>query len=100
MPRAIIHIVRHGETDENKHGIFQGHVDTVLNADGLVQAQRVAEALRSTPFNVAFSSDLKRAVKTAEAILLYHPAVHLQKVEALRERVSSVFCYPQSDVTK
>jgi broad specificity phosphatase PhoE len=63
MPRAIIHIVRHGETDENKHGIFQGHVDTVLNADGLVQAQWVAEALRSTPFNVAFSSDLKRAVK-------------------------------------
>jgi broad specificity phosphatase PhoE len=63
MARAIIHVVRHGETNENKQGIFQGQMDTVLNADGLKQAQLVANALRSIPFDVAFSSDLKRAIK-------------------------------------
>jgi broad specificity phosphatase PhoE len=63
MTHAIIHIVRHGETDENRRGIFQGQLDTVLNADGLDQAQRVADALRTIPFDKAFSSDLSRAVK-------------------------------------
>jgi len=87
MPRAIIHIIRHGETDENRQGIWQGQLDTVLNAEGLIQAERVADALRSIPFDVAFSSDLKRAVvQTAETILVYHPTVQLQKVGALRER--------------
>lgn len=86
MARAIIHIVRHGETDENRQGIFQGQLDTVLNAAGLGQAQQAAEALRTIPFDMAFSSDLKRAVKTAQTILEYHLKVQLQKVEALRER--------------
>jgi broad specificity phosphatase PhoE len=63
MARAIFHIVRHGQTEENNQGIYQGQLDTVLNKDGLLQAQRVAEALQSIPFNAAFSSDLSRAVK-------------------------------------
>ena len=63
MARAIVHIVRHGETDENRQGIIQGQLNTVLNAAGLDQAQRVAGALRANPFDMAFSSDLSRAVK-------------------------------------
>ena len=63
MPCAIIYIIRHGETDENKQGILQGQLDTVLNVNGLRQAQQVAEALQSIQFDVAFSSDLERAVK-------------------------------------
>jgi broad specificity phosphatase PhoE len=86
MARARIHIVRHGETDENRNGIIQGQLDTFLNEDGIEQARRVAEALRDIPFDVAFTSDLSRAVKTAEMIVLYHPEVQLQKIEALRER--------------
>ncbi|KIM79625.1 hypothetical protein PILCRDRAFT_823162 [Piloderma croceum F 1598] len=86
MARAIVHIVRHGETDENRQKIIQGQLDTVLNAAGLDQARRVAGALRANPFDVAFSSDLSRAVKTAETILAYHPTVQLQKIADLRER--------------
>ena len=63
MARAVVLIVRHGETDENKQRIIQGQLNTVLNAVGLDQAQRVAGALRANPFDVAFSSDLNRAVK-------------------------------------
>ena len=62
MARAIVHIVRR-ETDENRQGIIQGQLNTALNATGLDQAQRVAGALRANPFDMAFSSDLSRAVK-------------------------------------
>jgi probable phosphoglycerate mutase len=79
MARAIIHIVRHGETDENKQGILQGQLDTVLNAHGVDQAQRVARALRSISFDVAFSSDLSRAVKVRSgALQLFRPWLTLK----------------------
>jgi broad specificity phosphatase PhoE len=70
MARAILYIVRHGETDENKQKIFQGQLDTVLNAHGVEQAERVACALRSISFDVAFSSDLSRAVKVESSFVL------------------------------
>jgi probable phosphoglycerate mutase len=63
MPVARIYFVRHGETDENRLGIIQGHLDTKLNATGLVQSEVVAKALQSVPFEKAYSSDLSRAAK-------------------------------------
>ncbi|KAF7980164.1 hypothetical protein HWV62_39629 [Athelia sp. TMB] len=87
MAPAVIYIVRHGETNANKGGIMQGQLDTILNSNGLAQAELVANALQNVKFDMAFCSDLSRAVKTAEVIIQYHPTVQLQKVEALRERV-------------
>ncbi|KII89090.1 hypothetical protein PLICRDRAFT_40731 [Plicaturopsis crispa FD-325 SS-3] len=81
-----IYIVRHGETDSNRAGIVQGHLDTSLNAVGLGQAKQTADILSLVPFQFAFSSDLKRAAKTAEIIVSQHPDLSLQKQEALRER--------------
>ena len=63
MPTAKIYFVRHGETDENRRGLIQGHLDTDLNAIGLEQSEVVAKELQSVPFDEVFSSDLKRAVK-------------------------------------
>jgi len=60
---ARVHIVRHGETNENLQHIIQGQLDTVLNENGITQAKAVAVALNSIPFDVALSSDLKRAAK-------------------------------------
>ena len=60
---ARIYIVRHGETQENRDGIIQGQLDTALNDVGLEQARIVGEKLRSVPFEIAFSSDLSRAVQ-------------------------------------
>ncbi|OBZ65776.1 hypothetical protein A0H81_14338 [Grifola frondosa] len=85
---ARVYIVRHGETEENKQGIMQGQLDTVLNAAGEMQARHTARALEEVPFELAYSSDLSRAVKTAEIILEKHPGVRLEKHEALRERGS------------
>lgn len=61
--RATIWIVRHGETQENKDKILQGQLDTELNEDGVEQAKRVADSLKSIPFDAVFSSDLSRATK-------------------------------------
>ncbi|KAG6880254.1 hypothetical protein C0992_001822 [Termitomyces sp. T32_za158] len=83
---ARVYIVRHGETQENRDGIVQGQLDTALNAVGLEQARMVGEKLRSIPFKIAFTSDLSRAVQTAETILAHHPDVKLQKKIELRER--------------
>ncbi|KAI0748488.1 phosphoglycerate mutase-like protein [Daedaleopsis nitida] len=83
---ARIYIVRHGETDDNRQGVIQGHLDTLLNAAGIEQAQLTADALEDVPFGAAYSSDLQRARKTAEIILEKHPGLPLQPTEALRER--------------
>jgi len=103
---ANIYLVRHGETEENRTGIVQGQLDTLLNDVGVEQSKLVAGALQKVPFDIAYSSDLSRATQvksilsllahgyliltktqTAEAILAYHPDVPLEKQEELRERV-------------
>ena len=37
--------IRHGETEWNREGRFQGHLNSALNAEGLAQAQALAERL-------------------------------------------------------
>ncbi|KAG2133768.1 phosphoglycerate mutase-like protein [Suillus clintonianus] len=83
---ARMFVVRHGETNSNRDRIVQGQLDTQLNETGLAQAATTAEALRSVPFDKAFTSDLQRASKTAERILQYHPGVELVQDSSLRER--------------
>ncbi|KAI1794685.1 phosphoglycerate mutase-like protein [Ganoderma leucocontextum] len=83
---AKVYIVRHGETDANREGVIQGHLDTALNPAGILQAKLVADALEDVPLGAAYSSDLQRARKTAEIILENHPKLELEASEALRER--------------
>lgn len=63
MPRVYVYIVRHGETDENVNGIIQGQKDTVLNDTGRAQSKLAGEALREVKFDIALTSDLKRATE-------------------------------------
>jgi phosphoserine phosphatase len=68
-------LVRHGETDWNRQGRFQGQIDVPLNANGHQQANQAAEFLKSEPINFAVSSPMLRPKETAEAILQHHPQV-------------------------
>ena len=58
-------LVRHGETDWNVEGRWQGQIDVPLNVNGHQQAQRMAESLMHAPITAVFSSDLRRASDTA-----------------------------------
>lgn len=64
--------VRHGETDWNLARRLQGWQDTPLNDTGLGQAARLAQRLREdalrAPFAALYSSDLRRARSTAQAV--------------------------------
>lgn len=58
-------LARHGETDWNVSGRFQGQADPPLNANGLAQARLVADLLADKGIQAIYCSDLQRAVETA-----------------------------------
>lgn len=63
-----IYIIRHGETDWNRKHLLQGATDIPLNQNGIDVARLTAEALKDVPFDVIYTSPLKRAVQTAEIL--------------------------------
>ena len=67
-------IVRHGQTDWNSSGRFQGQMDVPLNPTGVQQAKAVAERLSTETPAAIYASDLQRAWQTAEIIHAALPA--------------------------
>jgi alpha-ribazole phosphatase len=65
-------LVRHGETDWNATGRYQGQSDIPLNATGQRQARAVARRLATERLDGIYASDLLRAWATAEAIAEPH----------------------------
>lgn len=68
MERTKIIIVRHGQTEWNIRGIRQGHLDSPLTERGLAQAKALGQRLGRENFTTLYSSDLGRAVQTAQEV--------------------------------
>jgi alpha-ribazole phosphatase len=64
MSRALF--IRHAETE--MAGRFCGHSDPELNSQGLMQLSSLGRLLSSEPIDTVYSSDLRRASATAQAI--------------------------------
>ncbi len=66
MPRTLLCLARHGETNWNLERRFQGQLDIALNYKGRLQAEALDEELAERAFDRIYSSDLSRAVATAQ----------------------------------
>lgn len=70
--KTTLYIVRHCEARGNVDRIFQGHTDADISEKGKAQLERLAERFRDIPLDAVYSSPLKRARLTADAINRYH----------------------------
>ncbi|CAI7777656.1 unnamed protein product [Closterium sp. NIES-53] len=72
IPRNVaeIVVVRHGETTWNRENRMQGQTESDLSDAGRAQARALAARFAGgdLPFTALFSSDLRRAAETAEAV--------------------------------
>ncbi len=68
MAVTKLYLVRHGQSDGNAEGRFGGHSPTPLSALGKQQAELTAQVLAKEKINAIYSSDLLRAVQTAQPL--------------------------------
>ncbi len=87
---AEILLLRHGQSEGNEGNRFGGHGPTPLTERGRRQADLTAAALAREGLTAIWSSDLVRAVQTAEPIVAA-TGLPLRTTPALRERSVGVF---------
>lgn len=82
---AYLILVRHGVTDWNAQGRWQGHTDTSINEQGRKEARLAAEVIRNLKIDTAYTSDLSRTKQTYQEIcdslnlscqVIAHPALN------------------------
>jgi 2,3-bisphosphoglycerate-dependent phosphoglycerate mutase len=81
-------IVRHGQSAWNLENRFTGWVDVDITAKGEEEAKNAGEKLKDYKFDLAYTSNLKRAQRTLQIILETTSQTNLEviKDEALNER--------------
>jgi len=81
-----IFLARHGETEWNRVGRWQGSTDIPLSEVGRAQARHLAERLRNRDVTEVFTSDLSRARETAEIVAQALGVTRIRVDPRLRER--------------
>lgn len=89
-----LYLLRHGETDWNKIGRFQGWTDIPLNETGRTQARSIASTLKELEFLHCVSSDLGRAQETLSLATENRYPLHQDK------RFREIFCGAWEGQTK
>lgn len=73
-------LIRHGETQSNRKGIFRGRLDIPLSEAGIEQARQLRQHIQHLEVDAVFSSPLKRALETAT---IAFPDRHIESSEYL-----------------
>jgi probable phosphoglycerate mutase len=89
--RRVVYLARHGETDWNRAGRWQGWTDIPLNATGEAQASLLADSLRGLGVARIVASDLLRARRTAEIVARALAVADVHVDADLRERGFGLF---------
>jgi len=79
-----LYLIRHGETDLNKPGIFFGNKDVGLNQIGKKQSEELEKAMDNIELDVIISSPLRRCIETAKGIASRKGLV-INVIDELRE---------------
>ena len=77
-----LYLVRHGESENNKQGLYTGWTDAHLTEKGFEDARKVRKYISDIKFDKIYSSDLIRAKKTAETAI---PGCVYEETPLLRE---------------
>ncbi|MEP6703277.1 MAG: histidine phosphatase family protein [Acidobacteriota bacterium] len=85
MPVTKLYLIRHGQSDGNAEGRFGGHGPTPLSNLGVQQAEATARLLAKEGVNSIYSSDLHRAIQTAEPLSKL-TGIPITATAAFRER--------------
>jgi 2,3-bisphosphoglycerate-dependent phosphoglycerate mutase len=85
---ATLTLVRHGQSEWNKKNLFTGWTDVDMTDEGRAEVHATAKLLADIPFDIAYTSDLKRARETLDIILhaLKREPVPIVIAPELRER--------------
>ena len=75
LQRLRMYLIRHGEIEAAAMGKLIGRTDVALSERGVEQARRLAERLSSVRLDAVYSSDLRRACRTAEIIAEHNQAI-------------------------
>jgi probable phosphoglycerate mutase len=84
-PPTRLYLVRHGQSAGNAEGRFGGHGPTPLSQLGVEQAERTAKLLSKEGIDAIYSSDLPRAIQTAQP-LASSLGLQIHATPAFRER--------------
>lgn len=83
---TTLYLVRHGETIDNAAQVMQGLRPGRLNERGIQQITRLAQRLKGMHFDAIISSDLKRAMDSADIIAHHLGMQRKNATPLLRER--------------
>jgi len=92
-----VFVIRHGESETNRKGLWTGWLDVSLTEKGRAEAEQVGNLLSNISFDKIYVSDLSRAKTTAEIAL---PACEYETAVELREvNVGSIAGKPLNSVS-
>lgn len=90
MVTTTVYLIRHAEAMGNINGTFQGLSDCEISPNGKRQLELLRERFKEIEYDAIFSSPLKRAVKTAEAVN-FHRGLEIHTDKGLVEINGGVF---------